>query len=203
MTARLPFPVRELHPDNGGEAVNSLMLGHMEKTMPWTRVTRSRPYHKNDNCRVEQKNGAILRPYFGDVRLDLRKQEGELNETARLLALYTNLFVPCRKLVGRRPADEKAVKVSRVFDRPKTPLERLRECDPGNPNVPRLESVYRKTNSIALRREIARRIDETRKAVAPVSAGASRRHTAPTPSTVSSHLNNGGKENRRFGVLSI
>lgn len=102
MTARLPFPVRELHPDNGVETINSPMPGHIEKAMPWTRVTRSRPYNKNDNYRVGQKNGAILRPYFGDVRLDLGKQEGEPDETARLPALYTNLFVPCRKLAARR-----------------------------------------------------------------------------------------------------
>ena len=179
MTARLPFPVRKLHPDNGGEAINAIMLGHIAKAMPGVEVFRSRPYHKNDNCRVEQKNGAILRPYFGAMRLDLRKQERELGNIARLLALYTNLFVPVKKLVRKELADAKAVKYRLTFDKPRTPFQRLRELEPGNPNLPRLEECYRNTNAIALRLEIGRRIREIGRAVAPT--GGERRAACRPP----------------------
>ena len=53
---RLPFAVRELHPDNGSEFLNHHLLRFWTRSMPGLEVSRSRPYQKNDNRFVEQKN---------------------------------------------------------------------------------------------------------------------------------------------------
>ena len=61
MVRRIPFDVRKIHPDGGGEFINDLFLKHIAKAMPDAKIMRSRPGRPNDNCRVEQKN-RICRP---------------------------------------------------------------------------------------------------------------------------------------------
>ena len=171
MVSRLPLGVRKIHPDGGGEFINSVFLGHVASCMPGTEVYRSRPSRPNDNCRVEQKNGSILRPWLRQWRLDDAGRQKELDWIAEKLALYTNLFVPCKKLLRKVPLEGKAVKYRYFYDEPQTPLERLRKANPDNPELGRLEKVLAQTNGIALRGMIARRIrdvvretDETRRA---------------------------------------
>ena len=158
MTARLPFPLRKVHPDGGSEFINSVFLEFLAKGLPGVELCRSRPGRPNDNCRVEQKNGSILRPYLRDWRLDDPEQQKALDWIAENLALYTNLFVPSKKLVSKTPVEGKAVKYRYVYDKPETPLERLRKADPGNPALERLDRIYRRTNAIAFRRLIVGKI---------------------------------------------
>ncbi|MBR1608214.1 MAG: hypothetical protein IJ678_01190 [Kiritimatiellae bacterium] len=158
MAARLPFPIRKLHPDGGGEFINSTFLLHVERAMPGTEVFRSRPSRPNDNCRVEQKNGSILRPWLRQWRLDDRSVQADLDWIAEKLALYVNLFVPSKKLLAKIPKEGKAVKYHYVYDTPKTPLERLHLAQPDNANLERLDRNLRMTNGIALRRQIERKI---------------------------------------------
>jgi hypothetical protein len=68
--ARLPFPVRQIHPDNGGEFLNHHMLRFWGEIVQGVTLSRSRPYHKNDNPRVEQKNSSLVRAYVGYDRID-------------------------------------------------------------------------------------------------------------------------------------
>ena len=67
---RLAFPVRELHPDNGSEFLNHHLLRYWPQAMPGVALSRSRPYQKNDNRFVEQKNSSLVRAYRGHERLD-------------------------------------------------------------------------------------------------------------------------------------
>jgi len=67
---RLPFPVRELHPDNGSEFFNHHLLRFFKEAVQGLQFSRSRPYHKNDNRNVEQKNSSLVRAYLGYDRLD-------------------------------------------------------------------------------------------------------------------------------------
>ena len=69
MRARTPFPWIEIHPDTGSEFINWHLLGYANDTN--LRFTRSRPYHKNDNSFVEERNGHIVRVYIGWQRLDV------------------------------------------------------------------------------------------------------------------------------------
>ena len=114
-------------------------------------VPRSRPSRPNDNCRVEQKNGSILRAWLGETRLDDRSLEPALHELARRLSLYHNLFVPCKKLLSKTPGDKLHTSYKHVYDKPKTPLERCREsglCDAGR--IAELENLRDKINVIHL-----------------------------------------------------
>ena len=68
--ARLPFPITHLHPDNGSEFFNHHLIRYFGEEMTGLRLSRSRPYRKNDNRFVEQKNATLVRAYTGYDRLD-------------------------------------------------------------------------------------------------------------------------------------
>jgi transposase InsO family protein len=76
---RLPFPVVELHPDNGSEFFNFHLVRFWKEKVSGVRLSRSRPYHKNDNRMVEQKNDTLVREYLGDLRLDTPEQIEQVN----------------------------------------------------------------------------------------------------------------------------
>jgi len=61
LLGRLPFEVHEIHSDNGSEFFNHYMLRYWKEKVKGVRLSRSRPYHKNDNPFVEQRNAAWVR----------------------------------------------------------------------------------------------------------------------------------------------
>ena len=75
----LPFPVHELHSDNGSEFLNYHLLRFWGELVQGVHLSRSHPYQKNDNRFVEQKNGSLVRAYLGDARLDTVAQTLALN----------------------------------------------------------------------------------------------------------------------------
>ena len=154
---RLPFDIRHLHPDNGSEFINRIFIGDMAALVTGGRISRSRPYRKNDNCRIEQKNGSVARIYFGDLRCDDPSQHELLGEICRDIAVYTNFFAPSRKLVSKvRDSDAKGVKYFKTYDAPATPLDRLAVAAPNDPRVTRLKSIRQGTNGIKLLKSINR-----------------------------------------------
>ncbi|NLE45812.1 MAG: transposase family protein, partial [Chloroflexi bacterium] len=54
VVSRCPFPILEIHPDNGSEFMNRPLLDFFGQIVTGVKLTRSRPYHKNDNRFVEQ-----------------------------------------------------------------------------------------------------------------------------------------------------
>ena len=115
----LPLPVRILHSDNGSEFINhALLLWCKQKGIL---LTRSRGSKKNDNCFVEQKNGATVRKQIGYMR-----HSGDKGVVA-LQAVYThydmlfNFFYTGRKLVSK---ERIGAKIRKVYDKPQTPFER-------------------------------------------------------------------------------
>jgi hypothetical protein len=117
------LPVLEFHSDNGSEFINhAIEIWCKKERLPFT---RSRDHKKNDNCFVEQKNGAVVREYVGYDRL-----EG-LEEQALLTAVYTslvpllNFFMPTQKLKSKTRVGSKE---SKVYDEPRSPFQRLLEC---------------------------------------------------------------------------
>ncbi len=99
MRADSPFPWTELHPDSGTEFINWHLLGYAKET--GLRMTRSRPYHKNDNCFVEERNGHVVRTYVGWQRLDVREMVVTQNELYDVLTPYLNHFVASRRIVSK------------------------------------------------------------------------------------------------------
>jgi hypothetical protein len=127
ISQRLLFPVREIHPDNGSEFFNHHMLNFWPLCFPGLKLSRSRPWQKNDNRFVEQKNDTLVRRYFGDQRFDTPAQTHALNHLYDQMWLYYNFFQPVLRLkektVFTDPDGRKRVR--RVFDRAETPFERL------------------------------------------------------------------------------
>lgn len=158
---RLPFPVRELHPDNDSTFFNAHLLRFWKEAVKGVRLSRSRPYQKNDNRFVEHRNGDLVRAYLGHDRLDTAAQTRALNELYDRIWLYFNFFQPIMRLKEKRfvVAEDGTSRVQRRFDQARTPFERL--CATGTLSSQthnRLQSLRAQTNPRALRREIYQRI---------------------------------------------
>jgi len=120
--ASVPLPVSEFHSDNGSEFIN-------HATEAWRAregiaFTRSRSQNKNDNCFVEQKNGAVVREYVGYDRLEGAEEPVLLSEVYAHLAPPLNFFMPTRRLESKTRVGSREVK---VCDEPRTPFQRLME----------------------------------------------------------------------------
>lgn len=155
---RLPFPIRELHPDNGSEFLNDHLLGYFGDKVQGLALSRSRPYHKNDNRNVEQKNYTLVRAYLGYDRLDTPAQSMAVNALYDRMWLYYNLFQPVMHLVGKEVVGENRIK--RTWDEAKTPYERVLATGVlSREQQARLTSLYARTNPRQLRREIHQLIE--------------------------------------------
>lgn len=149
----LPFELKGIHPDNGTEFIN-------ETLVKWCRdnqviFARGRPYRKNDNPHVEQKNWTLVRRLIGYERLDTEAQLAWLNTFYNdLLRLHCNCFQPVMKLISKEHVNNHT---KRIYDVPETPLYRVLisgEADPWK--LPRLLDVYRSRSPLTLKRLIDR-----------------------------------------------
>ncbi len=160
--ARLPFPVLELHPDNGSEFLNDLILAFWHDQPQSPHFSRSRPYQKNDNRFVEQKNRSLVRAYLGTGRLDTVAQTNRLNELYDRLWLYNNFFQPVLRLAQKEiTRTDQTVTIKRRFDQPQTPFERV--CASGTlapQQQHALAQLRQHTNPRQLRHEIYDLIDQ-------------------------------------------
>jgi len=154
---RLPFSIKHLHPDNGSEFFNNHLLRYFGREITGLRLSRSRPYHKNDNRFVEQKNSTLVRAYVGYERLDNGVQCAALNMLYDQLWLYYNLFQPVMHMLGKEVTDGK---LSRTYDKAKTPYQRLLSANIISPEqTSRLAALYSQTNPRQLRREIYQAVE--------------------------------------------
>ena len=120
--------------------------------MTGLRLSRSRPYRKNDNRFVEQKNATLVRAYIGYERLDSRGQCTALNDLYDQLWVYYNLFQPVLHLVGKEVVQGK---LRRKWDQAQTPYQRLLASGILSPRQEaRLSALYAQTNPRQLRRAI-------------------------------------------------
>jgi hypothetical protein len=161
--ARLPFPVLEIHPDNGSEFLNHHLLRFWKEVVKGVLLSRSRPWQKNDNRFVEQKNDTLVRAYVGYERLDTIAHTILLNQLYDHMWLYYNFFQPVMRLGEkiRVPSDNNHMQIRRRFDRAQTPLDRL--CASGilTPDIQTaLLSLREATNPRQLRQEIYARLDQ-------------------------------------------
>ena len=149
---RLPFPIREIHPDNGSEFFNAAVISYFGREAMPVHISRSRPFHKNDNRLVERKNDTLVRSFFGPWRIDTRSQCDRVNALYDDMWIFYNLFQPVQHLVGKRMEDGR---LRRTWDEARTPFERLCETGVLAPEVvERLQQLRRETNPRTLRRWI-------------------------------------------------
>jgi hypothetical protein len=150
--ARLPFAVKELHPDNGTEFFNAHLVRLWKEKVTGVTLSRSRPYQKNDNRHVEQKNDTLVRQYFGELRLDTPEQVVAGNALYERMWVYYNLFQPVMHLTEKIVEGDK---VRRKWDEAQTPYQRLLATGVLSPEQQEgLQTLYEQTNPLLLREEI-------------------------------------------------
>lgn len=149
---RLPFRVREVHPDNDSGILKDLLWNYCRRHR--IRMSRSRPYQKNDNAWVEQKNWTHVRKLVGYRRFTTAAQCEVLRALYQAAADFRNFFQPAMKL---KEKVREGGKVHRVYEEPRTPYQRLLELGKLKPKERRaLEERYRSLNPVELRRRIER-----------------------------------------------
>ena len=149
---KFPFPILGVDSDNDILFINWHFM-RMCKRKQIT-FTRSRAYRKNDQAHIEQKNFSTVRKIIGYKRLETEKQLKTLNQIYQLLSNYLNFFIPTLKLLRKEHIGSK---VKRIYDKPKTPYQRVLEHPDINEDIKmKLQSKYRTLNPVALLREINR-----------------------------------------------
>lgn len=150
MYKTLPFAIQAWDCDNGAEFINRYLVQHFKDRR--IAFTRSRPYHKNDNAHVEQRNYSHVRQLLGYRRLDNREIVSRLTDVMRDYSLLKNLFYPSRKLVSKVVIGSYTKK---LFDEPRTPYQRVLE----HPLVDecqkeRLRNTYISINPVLFKKQI-------------------------------------------------
>ncbi len=161
--ARLPFLVEEVHPDNGNEFLNHHLRRFWREAAKPVELSRSRPWHKNDNRFVEQKNDTLVRAYLGYDRLDTVEQTRLLNQLYDRMWLYYNFFQPVMRLKEKivLPRTGGRARIRRTFDQAQTPFDRLCASGVLSPErIQELEDLRNSTNPRRLREEIYTLIDK-------------------------------------------
>ncbi len=151
---RLPFPVLEIHPDNGSEFFNDHLVRFFGHLFTNAALSRSRPWQKNDNRFVEHRNGALIRAWVGHERLDSTAQVLALNAFYQKLRIYHNLFQPVMRLTCKT-YDLERQRVRRTWDTPRTPFERLLASGVMSSAVAdELQRLYDETDPLTLHQEL-------------------------------------------------
>jgi hypothetical protein len=171
----LPFPLLGLDSDNGSEFINMQVFAYcVENAITFT---RSRPYRKNDNCFIEQKNWPVVRQQVGYARYDTPAALEALSELYRVLRLYVNFFQPQMKLVSKT---RQGAKVTKRFDAARTPYQRVLESPHVEATAKQaLRDTYLELNPAQLKRDLARCQD--RLLGVSTTTPTSRREVTPRP----------------------
>ena len=166
---RLPFVLRGLDSDNGGEFINHQLVRYCRAQTPPIHFTRGRPYHKNDQAHIEQKNFTNVRLWFGYERYDHPQVWPRINALCRgPLDHLLNYCLPTMKLEKKERVGSQTV---RKYGPTCTPLARVLACaEVAEATKARLRAERAGMNAFAVRREVDRQL----KAIE-----AARRWTAP------------------------
>ncbi len=155
---RLPFPLLGIDPDNGSEFINWQMYQFC--TEEKVEFTRGRPYKKNDNAHIEQKNWTHVRQVYGYERIEDQAIVDLMNDLNRNeLRLYKNFFQPTIKLIDKKRVGLHNEKIKRIYDIPKTPYQRVLLCkEIPNETKQELTTLYNTLNPAELRRTVLKKL---------------------------------------------
>jgi hypothetical protein len=156
LRATLPFPLRGIDSDNGSEFINTVLWDYCRGSQ--IQFTRGRPYKKNDNAHIEQKNWTHVRKLFGWDRYDTAEACAAMNDLYRHeLRLMMNLFQPSVKLLRKTRV---GARVRRQYDPPQTPLDRLIASQHGDPQKIRaLQRLRARLDPFTLGRTIEAKLE--------------------------------------------
>ncbi len=156
IAGELPFRLLGVDSDNGSEFINWHLKRWCEQKE--IQLTRGRPYKKDDNAHIEQKNWTHVRKLLGWERYDTPEAIEAIHDLYRNeLRLWLNLFLPSVKLLKKVRVGSK---VRRVYDGPRTPFERVRACPQADrEHVAQLEERRKRLDPFQLARTIDRKLD--------------------------------------------
>jgi len=167
----LPFRLRGIDSDNGSEFINAHLYRYCQ--VQEIQFTRGRPYKKDDNDHIEQKNWTHVRKLVGYWRYDTPAAVAALNDLYRHeLRLFHNLFLPSVKLLRK---ERVGARLRRRYDAPRTPLERVQACAEADAAaVAQLVTLRDQLDPFALAQAIDRKIERLVELATPA-------RTADTP----------------------
>jgi hypothetical protein len=155
----LPFALRAVDVDNGTEFVNDRLIEYCLGN--GIELTRSRPYRKNDQAWIEQKNGAVVRKLLGYRRFEGLAAARAITRLYAASRLFVNFFQPSFKLAAKH---RDGAKVFKRYHPPQTPCERLLQAE----NIP--TSTQDKLREIATDLDPLKLLEEMRAMQAHLAA---------------------------------
>jgi hypothetical protein len=158
--ASLPFALRGVDSDNGGEFINHHLVAYLGQRPKPVLFTRSRPYQKNDNAHVEQRNGTHVRQHFGYERYDNPAVVPLINALCKgVLGQLLNHFLPTHKLEEKKRRPGKSP--LRVYGDAVTPYARvLLAAEVTAEKKAELKQLHARLNPFQLGREVERQKKE-------------------------------------------
>jgi hypothetical protein len=152
----LPFKLLGIDSDNGSEFINYHLKTFCDQKH--IQLTRGRPYKKDDNAHIEQKNWTHVRKILGYLRYDSPAAQQAINELYQNeLQIFQNLFLPAMKLINKTRVGSK---LKRCYDKPQTPLERVLQCSQADPvKVQRLKRLRDQTDPFELAKRIEHKLE--------------------------------------------
>ena len=148
-----PFKIVAANYDGGSEFINYELYDFSK--MHKYQMTRSRPYKKNDNAHIEQRNYDIVRRHAFRFRYEGEEVQNILNALWYWVNLRKNYLVPCKKRIGHTKT--KSGRTRGVYDKPKTPYRRCLESSAvSDRDKERMTKTYRRLNDAHITREINR-----------------------------------------------
>lgn len=153
----LPFSLKGIDPDNDSAFINYHLYEYCNKNH--IQFTRSRPYKKDDNAHIEQKNWTNVRKIFGYVRYDSREALNAMNDLYRNeLRWLLNFFIPSVKLIKKTRIGSR---YKRIYDKPKTPFQRLCESgDADSKKIKELKKLFNSLDPFELSKTIDKKLDK-------------------------------------------
>src|SRR5438046_9562546 len=155
----VPFPFPGIVSDNGSEFINTHLFNFcQQRAKPHSvQFTRSRPYKKDDNAHVEQKNWTHVRKLLGWDRYDSVEALKMINQLYEQLRIFQNLLQPTMKISSKT---RKGSRVIRRYDQAATPLQRvLKSSEKTLPQLQALKSMLKNTDPFELSRHIDQQLE--------------------------------------------
>lgn len=144
MRQALPFPLQGIDSDNGSEFINAHLYRYSRSQH--IQFTRGRPYKKDDNAHIEQKNWTHVRRLLGYLRYDSAEALQAINDLYRNeLRLFQNLFLPSVKLESKLRIGSR---LRRRYQTPQTPFQRLCACASPSVDHPRVAELQRRRDTL-------------------------------------------------------
>ncbi|MCW7473011.1 integrase catalytic domain-containing protein [Leptospira levettii] len=160
----LPFPLLGIHSDNGAEFINQTILTYAERND--IQFTRGRPYKKNDNPHIEQKNYSVVRRNTGYLRIENQIQADIVRSLYQDLNTYNNYFLPVMILKEKHRIGSKAI---RKYDEAKSPYRRILDRKDISKTIKAsMKKIYEKLNIFELKNQINHWQNEFVKIAAPI-----------------------------------